>query len=155
MGHISFTFPHASKIRKLDEIGKFVCSEVLDFFYSKNSFQGYILHRRMKYISMGSCSIYPFSGGIFLHGLFCRLNVRAMRSWPPLMMQASLGFSRLWGFSISPWYSSGIIRGSFSFSKGRRFGFRPGTAGWRFFCVLCGEISCLNGYFLLVRNREE
>ena len=35
MGHISFTFPHASKIRKLDEIGKFVCGEVLDFFYSK------------------------------------------------------------------------------------------------------------------------
>ena len=31
MGHISFTFPHASKIRKLDEIGKFVCGEVLDF----------------------------------------------------------------------------------------------------------------------------
>ena len=30
-------------------------------------FQGYILHRPMKYIFMGSCSIYPTAGVVYIH----------------------------------------------------------------------------------------
>ena len=62
-------------------------------------FQGYILHRPMKYIFIGSCSIYSTADAVYIHFskvLSCTAcsacrAFGAMRFWPRLMMQASLG----------------------------------------------------------------
>ena len=70
-------------------------------------FQGYILHRPMKYIFIGSCSIYSTADAVYIHFskvLSCTVcsacrAFGAMRFWPPWMMQASLGLSRPWSFS--------------------------------------------------------
>ena len=70
-------------------------------------FHGYIFHRRMKYIFIGSCSIYSTADAVYIHFSkvlsctacsACRV-FGAMRFWPPWMMQASLGLSRPWSFS--------------------------------------------------------
>ncbi len=101
-------------------------------------FQGYILHRPMKYISIGSCSIYPTAGAVYIHFskvLSCTVcsacrAFGAMRFWPRLMMQASLGLSRPWSFSS--FFIAGLFPPVSAIAGNRGCLARPGRCpGWR------------------------